>query len=66
MSKPRVDTAPIANRYAGSRERIVEFSSPKGGGLISFRETGAGLVVEVYSQDGSVTVQVAPPRESAS
>lgn len=38
-------------------ERIVEFSSDAGGGLISFRERAGKLYVEVYRADLSVVVK---------
>ena len=55
-----VNTNPVAQRYAD--EKIIEFSSPNGGGLIAFREMGDGtLRVEVYRQDATVTVTVGEP-----
>lgn len=58
--KPRVGFGP-ANRHAGSGERIVEFSGPGGGGLISVRtamnEDGDPYtIVDVYRTDESVMV----------
>lgn len=35
--KPRVHTKCPANAYTGPHERIVEFGSEAGGGLIAFR-----------------------------
>ncbi len=47
-----------ADRYAGPKERIVEFSGSKLGGLISVRETDEGnIVVEVYRADKGVMVR---------
>lgn len=55
-----VNTNCVADTYATLNERIIEFSSPGGGGLISFRlETRAmavRLVVEVYRHDPTVVV----------
>ena len=47
----------VANRYASTDERIVEFDSPNGGGLISFflRADGS-LSVVVYRHDATVVV----------
>lgn len=52
----KINTDPVANQYTNPNERIIEFSSPSGGGLISFREQGDGLVVDVYRTDLNVTV----------
>jgi hypothetical protein len=50
-----VDTRPGADRYGN--EKIIAFSSPVGGGLISFEITADDqLSVQVYRQD--LTVQV--------
>ncbi|MFC3504497.1 hypothetical protein ACFOOK_26495 [Micromonospora krabiensis] len=52
-----VNTNPVANQYAGPNTRIIEFSSPAGGGLISFFTPGDGtLRVDLYRLDGTVTV----------
>lgn len=58
MSKPRVITRCVANTYTNDRERIIEFSSDHGGGLISFflRDDGT-LAVDVYRCDPTVTVR---------
>ncbi|MFY1620090.1 hypothetical protein [Micromonospora sp. WMMD736] len=57
----KVNTSPVANNYAGPMERIIEFSSPAGGGLIAFTTPGDGtLRVDVYQIDDTVTV-VSPP-----
>lgn len=57
--KPRIqiDTSPVANHYAGGNERIVEFSSPNGGGLISFTMIDGTLIVDVYGTDDTVKVR---------
>lgn len=56
MSKPKIDVNPVANQYTGRDERIVEFSSDAGGGLISLRVQDESLRVEVYRTDDSVRV----------
>ena len=54
-SEISVNTRPVADRYAN--EKIIEFSSPVGGGLISFTVTPDDqLSVHVYRQDLSVQV----------
>lgn len=57
--KPRVITKCVASHYAGPNERIIEFSSRYGGGLISLMETVGGLRVDLYRLDPTVTVTVA-------
>jgi hypothetical protein len=57
MSKSQinVNTRPVADRYGN--EKIIEFSSPVGGGLISFVITpGDQLEMHVYRQDLTVSV----------
>ena len=61
MSKPSVTTKCPANQYTGPNERIVEFDSSAGGGLISLRVLDGRLHVEVYRTDDTVDV-VAPKR----
>lgn len=57
MGKPRVILNCVANRYTAANERIVEFSSQHGGGLISFREKANGrLEVNIYQMDPTVIV----------
>jgi hypothetical protein len=57
--KPKVNTKCVASHYAGSNERIVEFSVNGNGGLISFvaREDGS-LVVQLYRMDKNIDVTV--------
>lgn len=57
MKRPKVTVNCVASRYAGPGERIIEFSSANGGGLISLfcREDGT-LAVDVYRTDHTVTV----------
>lgn len=52
----KVTTNCVANNYAADNERIIEFSSPEGGGLISFRRRDGRLVVDVYRTDATVDV----------
>lgn len=57
MSKPRVNTKCVANAYTGKDERIIEFSSENGGGLIQFMERQDGsLHVHLYRLDPTVKV----------
>jgi len=67
MTKPMVETNPVANRYAGPNERIVEYATRSGkGGLIAFRETNDGqLLVDLYQHDAAVEIRVGKPREEA-
>lgn len=53
-----INTSPVADAYSDrNRERRIEFSSPVGGGLISFSYTPDDqLSVHVYRQDMTVTV----------
>lgn len=59
MSKSEIsiNTRPVASQYASREEQIIEFSSPVGGGLISFAITNDDqLSVHVYRQDLTVRV----------
>ena len=59
MKRPSVQTKCVANQYAADNERIVEFSSDCGGGLIDFyqdKESGK-LHVTVYRHDETVIVK---------
>jgi len=58
--KITINTNPVANGYTGRDEKIIEFSSPGGGGLISFRLNDKNeLDVSVYRTDDTVTVALA-------
>lgn len=63
MGSVRINTSPVANRYASPDEKIVEFSAGTdgAGGLISFtvREDGT-IRVHVYRHE-STTVTVGTP-----
>lgn len=59
MPKPKVNTHCGANSYTAANERIVEFSSLSGGGLISFREIHGTLIINLYNCDKTVIV-IAP------
>lgn len=65
MARPTVNTNPVANQYAGTGERIVEFGSGKSGGpggLISFtRNDDGSLSVNLYRLDPGVVVHVSKP-----
>lgn len=56
--KPSVNTSPVASKYAASDERIIEYSSPAGGGLIALRVTGDRLAVDLYRHDPTVDIRV--------
>ena len=58
----KINTRPVADGYTAeaSNEKIIEFSSPAGGGLISFRLEGEQIVVEVYRTDPGVAVMASP------
>lgn len=58
-----INTRPGAGQYDGPAERTIEFSSPAGGGLISFTLRDDGLAVHVYRQDMAVTVTAGEPGE---
>ncbi len=59
--KPRVNTRCVADRYAAPNERIIEFSSDCGGGLISLAEHDGRLHVNVYNYDPTVVPIVSYP-----
>lgn len=64
-TKITLNTRQVANVYAGPEERILEFSSPNGGGLIAFRLHQDGrLLVDVYRQDATVEVRVGKPEDA--
>ena len=69
MKRPKVLTRCVANRYAAPNERIVEFTSKNGGGLISFATLLDGrLAVDVYRCDPTVVVRIGtkrPPQNGA-
>lgn len=58
MSKPTVNTRCVASFYASTDQRIVEIGrrDGKAGCLVSIREHGDGLHVDVYRADPGVTV----------
>ncbi len=53
----KVTTRCVADRYSAPNEKIVEFSSDVGGGLVSFR-IGADnhMHIQVYRTDPNITV----------
>lgn len=56
--RPSITTKCVADSYHAPGERIVEFSSANGGGLISFREMEDGtLTVNLYRLDDTVKVR---------
>jgi hypothetical protein len=56
MKRPSVNLKCSADRYAAPNERIIEFSSESGGGLIDLCDVGETLLVSVYRTDDSVEV----------
>lgn len=57
MSKPRVNTNPVANRYSAMFERIIEYTNGEFGGLISLRTRPDGtLHVGLYRHDPEVRI----------
>lgn len=55
----KINTKPVASRYGVAGEKIIEYSCPSGGGLISFREDGDGkLIVELYRHDETVEIRL--------
>lgn len=67
--KPRVVTGCVANHYAASNERIIEYSFPDTGdgagplgGLISFRLLNDGTpIVNLYRHDAGIQIYVSKP-----
>lgn len=57
-SDVKINASAIAQRYAD--ERIIEFSSPNGGGLVAFVERDDQLHIEPYRLDSNVKVNVDP------
>lgn len=56
MKRPRVLTRCVADHYHCPGERIVEFSSDVGGGLISLNVVEGELIIQIYRQDKTVRV----------
>lgn len=64
MRKPSAKLRCVANGYTAPNERVIEFSHPNGGGLISLRATDDGrLIVEAYQLDAAVDVRPGSYRE---
>lgn len=49
------------HRYTSKNEKVIEYSSPSGSGLISFHEVDGKLVVDLYQHDETVDIRL--PRE---
>jgi hypothetical protein len=63
-SKIKVNTNAVASQYAFADEKIIEFSSPNGGGLMAFTLQKDGtLLISVYRQDATVHVAEGRPEE---
>lgn len=56
MAKPKVTINPVANAHTAGNERIIEYSSASGGGLIEFRELHGRLSVFTYRHDDTVEI----------
>lgn len=55
-TKPTVTLRCPANAHTGPNERVIEFSSSAGGGLISFVVAHDAIHVHVYRHDRTVHV----------
>lgn len=55
----KVNASPVAQRYAD--EKIIEYSSPVGGGLIAFLVRDERLIIEPYRHDDTVRIDVPAP-----
>lgn len=60
MKRPRIITPCVADRHAMKGERIAEFSTDHGGGLIRVRQSFDGTEVEIYRCDPTVRI-ITPP-----
>ena len=58
MAKPRIITKCPANVYTGKNERVVEYSSDSGGGLIRLVEAEGVLHLTLYRHDDTVRIHV--------
>lgn len=56
--RPYIRTARPADSYAQEGERIAEFGTPSGGGLMLVKDQGGKTYVELYRMDEAVTVSV--------
>ena len=63
--RPKVNLAPIADAFAMPDERIIEFTSASGGGLIAIRERDGLVTVDVYRTDPTVPVRADTPSAGA-
>lgn len=58
-SQIKINTKPVADAYAAHGEKVIEFSSPTAGGLISFALADDGrLTVTLYRLDPTVDVSI--------
>lgn len=61
--KIRVDTSPVADAYTAANEKAIEYSSPGGGGLITFWLHDDGrLIVDLHGHDATVDIRVGKAR----
>jgi hypothetical protein len=57
--KIKINVRPVADQHSTADERIIEYSSPYGGGLIAFRLDPIGeLVIDMYREDDTVNIRV--------
>lgn len=64
MSRQRqihVNPNPVADRHVKDDERIIEYSSEAGGGLIGFYIHNGRLRVHLYRHDETVEITVGGP-----
>ena len=58
VTKPRIITKCPANAYTEKNERVVEYASDSGGGLIHLIEVEGTLHVTLYRHDDTVRIHV--------
>lgn len=58
MDNVKINKNPVAGGYASPGEKIIEYSSPAGGGLISFKVVDGRLTVDLYRHDPTVDIRV--------
>jgi hypothetical protein len=62
----KINTNPVAGKYYGSGEQLLEYSSEGGGGHIAFRldeqDGKTVLTIDMINHDPSVVIRVGEPR----
>lgn len=56
QDRPQVTIHPVPDRYAIAGETTIEVTSSSGGALISIRDDGQLVFIEVYRADPAVRV----------